>query len=142
MSKRIARATAGNADQSQSVLLAPALAFSMWNPFLAGALRGNAQMHEGFGAIASEWQDFVGRRLKEDVALMQRLTQSQAPDQIWAAYTDFWQKAAEDYGKEITTISKLMTSLATNVVSDAQSATDDKHEHVPIAGSGLAEFRR
>jgi hypothetical protein len=125
MSNRIARATAGKDDQSQNMLLAPALAFSMWNPFLAGALRGNTQMHDGFGTIASEWQDFVGRRLKEDFALMQRLTQSCAPDQILAAYSDFWQKAAEDYGKEITTMSKLMTGVATKMVSAAQSATDE-----------------
>jgi hypothetical protein len=97
----------------------------MWNPFLAGALRGNAQIHEGFGEVASEWHDFVGRRLKENVALMQRLTHSCAPDQVLAAYSDFWQRAVEDYGKEMTTMSKLMTSLATKTVSAAQSATDE-----------------
>jgi hypothetical protein len=125
MSSRIARANVGKDDQSQNMLLAPALAFSMWNPFLAGALRGNAHIHEGFGTIASEWQDFVGRRLKEDVALMQRLTSSRAPDQILVAYSDFWQKAVEDYGKEITTMFELMTGLATKSVSAAQSATDE-----------------
>jgi len=113
---RISRASA----ESPNVFLAPVLALSTWNPFLAGAL---AQAHEGFGTIASEWQDFVGRRLKEDTALMQRLTQSRTPDQIWAAYTDFWQKAAEDYGHEITTLSKLMTGVTTKMVTAAQSAT-------------------
>ena len=118
---RIPRANA----ESPNMFLAPVLALSMWNPFLAGALKGNAQAHEGFGMIASEWQDFVGRRLKEDMALMQRLTQSRTPDQILAAYTDFWQKAAEDYGHEITTLSKLMTGVTTKMVAAAQSATDD-----------------
>jgi len=28
-----------------------------------------------------------------------------------AAYSEFWQKAAEDYGKEFTTMSKLMTAV-------------------------------
>lgn len=93
--------------------LAPVLALSMWNPFLAGSMGGNAQAHEGFGTIANEWQDFVGRRLKEDFALMQRLAHSATPDQILTAYSDFWQKAAEDYGKEFTTISKLMTGVTT-----------------------------
>ena len=111
--------------ESPNMFLAPVLALSMWNPFLAGALKGNAQAHEGFGMIASEWQDFVGRRLKEDMALMQRLTQSRTPDQILAAYTDFWQKAAEDYGHEITTLSKLMTGVTTKMVVAAQSDTDD-----------------
>ena len=43
------------------MFLAPLFALSVWNPLLAGALRGNAQAPEGFGTIASEWQDFVGR---------------------------------------------------------------------------------
>jgi hypothetical protein len=54
----------------------------MWNPFFAQASNGNAQAHECFATIASEWQEFVGRRLNEDVALMQRLAQSVTPDQV------------------------------------------------------------
>ena len=62
--------------ESPSTFLAPVLALGMWNPFLTEALKGNAQAHESFGAIVSEWQEFLGRRMKEDMALMQRLTQS------------------------------------------------------------------
>jgi hypothetical protein len=95
------------------MFLAPVLALDMGNPFLAGALRGNAQAHGGFGTIASEWQDFVGRRLKEDFAQIQRLAHGSTPDQILAAYSDFWQKAAVDYGEEFTTMSKLMSAVST-----------------------------
>ena len=86
---------ANEKSENPDMFLAPASRPQHVNPFLAGALKGNAQAHHGFGTIASEWQDFVGRRLREDIALMQRLTQSRTPDQILAAYTDFWQKAAE-----------------------------------------------
>jgi hypothetical protein len=75
------------------MFLAAALAASMWNPFLAAALKGNAQAQEGFGTIVSEWQEFVRHRIQEDITLMQRLTQSSAPNQILSAYTDFWHKA-------------------------------------------------
>src|SRR5258705_1253085 len=111
MFSRTARANWSDGDQSANMFLAPVLALGMWNPFLAGAMGGNAQAHEGFGTIASEWQDFVARRLKEDFALMQRLAHSGTPDQFLSAYSDFWQKAAEDYGKEFTTMSKLMTGV-------------------------------
>ncbi len=111
--------------ESPSMFLAPVLALDMWNPFLAEALKGTAQAHEGFGAIASEWQEFLARRINEDMALMQRLTQSRTPDQILAAYTDFWQKAGEDYGNEITTLSKLMAGATTKMVVAAQSDIDD-----------------
>jgi hypothetical protein len=70
--------------------------------------------------IASEWQDFVGLRVKEDFDLMQRLTRSSTPNQILVAYIDFWQKAAEDYGNEIATISKLMTEAATKMTTTMQ----------------------
>ncbi|HEU0063135.1 MAG TPA: phasin family protein [Hyphomicrobiaceae bacterium] len=99
----------GLAEQSRTMFLA----LGACNPFWAAALTGNPQAHEGIGAIASEWQGFVTHRLQQDMALMQRLTRSLSPDHILAAYTDFWHQAAEDYGKEITT----MTRLATGVMS-------------------------
>jgi hypothetical protein len=115
----------GNAEPNANVFLAPALAASMWNPFLAAALKGNAQAQEGFGTIASEWRDFVGHRIQEDITLMQRLTQCSTPNQILSVCTDFWQKAGEDYGKELTTMTKLMTGVTSKMVMAAQSATDE-----------------
>jgi len=79
-------------------------------------------------AIASEWQDFVGRRVKEDFVLMQRLTRSSTPNQILVAYSDFWQKAAEDYGNEIATISKLMTGAATRKTTTVRTAVREATE--------------
>jgi hypothetical protein len=93
----------------------------MWNPFLAG----DAEALGGFGTIAREWQDFVARRLKEDVALVQRLTSCSKPDQLLSVYTDFWRKAGEDYGKEIATMTGLMTDMTSKTAAAAQSATDE-----------------
>ena len=95
----------GKADESPNTFLAPAL-----------------------GMIASEWQDFVGRRVKEDFVLMQRLTRSSTPNQILVAYTDFWQKAAEDYGNQVATISKLMTDAATRMTTTMQTAVREATE--------------
>ena len=114
-----------NAEQSPNMFLAPVLAMSMWNPFLAAALKGSAQAQEGFGTLASEWQGFVSHRIQEDIALMQRLTRCCTPDQILGAYSDFWQQAAEDYGKELTTMTKLMTGITNRMVVAAQTATDE-----------------
>jgi len=111
--------------QGYNLFLAPALAWNACNPFLAAALKGNAQAREGLGTIASEWQGFVGHRLQQDIALMQRLTRCGTSDQILAVYTDFWHKAAEDYGKEIATMTKLMTGVTSKMVVAAQSATEE-----------------
>jgi len=110
-------------EQSCNVFLAPALAWNAWNPFLAAALKGNAQAQEGFGTIAREWQGFVGHRLQADIALLQRLTRCATSDQLLAAYTDFWRKAAEDYGKELTTMTKLMTGITSKMVATEEVRT-------------------
>jgi hypothetical protein len=122
---RFPRILLGNTDRGSNAFLAPSLAFSMWNPLLASALTCGAQVNEGFGTICSEWQSFVGRRLKEDRLLLERLSASRTPDQIMHAYTDFWQTAAEDYGKETTTMTKLMAGLGNKMVVAAQHAADE-----------------
>jgi hypothetical protein len=112
----------GNAELSANLLFAPAAVANMWNPFLAAAIRGNTQAQNGFGTVASEWQDFVGHRIQEHIALMQRITCCCTPDQVLNAYADFWHKAAEDYGKELTTMTKLMTGVTSQMVAAAQTA--------------------
>ena len=107
------------------------------NPFLAGA----AHAHETFGAIACEWQDFVSRRLKENLLLAQRLTRSCTADQVLVAFTDFWQVAAKDYGQEITTMSRLMAGVTTRKVRAAHSDVDGTGKNVfHIRGRGLRKF--
>lgn len=103
-------------DKGTDAFLDPSLVLSMWNPFLATTPKRNGLPQEEFGAIANEWQGFVGHRVQEGIALMQRLTQCRTPDQMVAAYSDFWQKAVEDYGKEFTTMTKLMTGARSKTV--------------------------
>jgi hypothetical protein len=107
------------------MLLAPALLLSMWNPLWTGALRSSAQAQEGVGMLALEWHDFTSHRLKEDLDLMQRLTRCDTSHQIMAECVDFWQRAAADYGKVLTTMSKLMTGVTAKMVTAAQSAADE-----------------
>lgn len=121
MSNQFKRGGAGNAGHTSSIPLPPGLPFMMWNPFLAG----DAEALGAFGTIAREWQDFVGRRLNEDVVLVQRLARCSRPDEVLSAYTDFWRKAGEDYGKEITTMTDLMTDMTGKMVVAAQAATDE-----------------
>lgn|SRR5262245_9290640 len=116
--------TAANAHPG-ALLMAPGMALTLWNPFLAGALDGGTKALGDFSTVAAEWQDFVRRRFKQDVALLERLTRSTAPDQVLAAYADFWRKAGEDYSNEITTMTKLMTDMTSKMAVAAQSATEE-----------------
>jgi hypothetical protein len=101
---------------------------------LAAALNANALAHEGIGTLGSEWQIFVGRRLQQNYALIQRLSQSRTSDQIVSAYADFWQQVAESYGKELTTLTKLMTGMTSKMVMAAQTTSQEQQTpHAPSA---------
>jgi hypothetical protein len=85
----------------------------MWNPYLPAA----------FLTLVSGWQHFVSRRLQEDFYLMHRLTQGRTPDQVMSAYTEYWQKAAEDYGKELTIIADVIKRTAVATQSAAHEVS-------------------
>jgi hypothetical protein len=95
---------------------APALALAVWSPLWVGPYQGNAQFYVGIGAIAGEWQNFVSGRLREDFAFLRRVAQSRSPDEIWAAYVEFWQRAVEDYGKEYLTMGRLAAGVTSKSV--------------------------
>ena len=114
---------AGSAGQWPNSPMVPNAALTAWSSLLTGG--ANAQAVGELGAIADEWQTFVGRRLQEDVVLLQRLTRSTRPDQVVAAYADFWRKAGEDYSNEVSTMMKLMTDVTSRTLVAAQSAAEE-----------------
>jgi phasin protein len=106
----------------------------VWQPFWSAPLGGNAQAQESFATLANRWQDFVGRRLKEDFSLVQRLARCATPDQVMAAYADFWSKAAQDYGNEIATLSKIIGGATTGMTAAAQSTPREVSAEIYRAG--------
>jgi Phasin protein len=92
-----------------------------WKQFEA-VLRWNAQAFAVYSTIGGEIQSFIARRVTEDFAVGRAVSQSRTPHELMAAYTDFWRRAAEDYGKEVTTIAKLMTNATSKMVAAAQPA--------------------
>ena len=102
--------------------MGPAIALTAWSSLLTGV---NTQAVGELGNIADEWRNFVGLRLKEDVAFLQRLTQSTGPDQVLAAYADFWRKAGEDYSNEVARMTKLVTDMTNKMAVAGQSATEE-----------------
>ena len=109
----------------QGMFHVPVWALRTWTPLLSEAFRWNAQAHEGFGTIASEWQTFVGSRFREDFALMKRVVHSRRLDQIWVAYTEFWQKAVKDYGKEYMIMLRLAAGVGSKSMAAAKSAAEE-----------------
>jgi len=110
----------------------PAVTLGMWGPWLVGVAKWTAGVHEGFGTLASEWQNFVSRRVIEDFVFMQRVMQCRTPDQVLGVHADFWQKAVEDYGKEYLLMSRLAAGLTTKAAAAARCATQEASAEVLI----------
>lgn len=92
----------------------------LWHPLLIGT----AKFNERVGTVASECQAFAGRRFKDNVDLILRLARSSTPDEMAAAYRDFWNKAAQDCAQEIATLTELAAGLASTIMTAAQSAAE------------------
>jgi hypothetical protein len=67
----------------------------------------NESAHRVCMEFSAECQSFAGRRLEEDLHLLQELTSASAPDEVWNAWSRFWQQAAKDYSAEYSIIAKL-----------------------------------
>jgi len=104
----------------------PALALGMWSPLWVGVLRWNSQLYEANGTIASEWQHFVSGRVRQHFAVMQRVAHCRTPDQVCAAFGEFWQKAIEDYGREYLVMGRLVAGVMSKSVAAAQSAAEEE----------------
>jgi hypothetical protein len=57
--------------------------------------------------LTVEWQTFVGRRINEDLHLLQEFSAAKAPDEVWNTWFRFWQKAVEDYGAECSAMARI-----------------------------------
>ncbi len=108
-------------DENGTAFLMPATAFALWAPALAGAARANGEIYEGLAALGSEWLDFVNRRLKEDLKLPPQLCACRSVDEMRDTYVAFWQRAADDYQKELTAMTRLGSRLANNSMTAAQN---------------------
>jgi hypothetical protein len=95
-----------------------------WMPMVNGWSVANDRVHQVSINLSIEWQTFIGRRLNDDVRLLQQLSTARAPDEAWHAWLQFWQKAVEDYAAEYPVMVGLATDLLpTTITADADRDT-------------------
>lgn len=82
---------------------------------------GNA-MCDGCTAFATEWLQFVNRRLHAELALQVKISQCTAPGDVMAAWSVFMSTAASDYSKEFSRLSEIGSAASQRVVSAAQTS--------------------
>ena len=107
-----------------------------WKQFET-VLQWNAQTFAAYTTIASEVQGFIARRVNEDFGVVRTFSQCRTPDDLMAAYTEYWRNVAEDYGKEVTRVGKLMANATSKIVSAAHPGTH--REATPVRWREAAE---
>jgi hypothetical protein len=94
-------------------------AFEAWRPFFAGMMEASGQASDRMEPFLSEWQNFIGHRIDEDVLLWRRLSESRTLQDVTAATSHFWHKAAIDYWQQTATLGKLVTAASSDLMSEA-----------------------
>jgi hypothetical protein len=130
MSDTITTHNARSTAQNGETVMLPGL--DLWSPVLACGAEWNAKLHEGFTALSCEWQEFVSRRLQDDLGLVRVVSSSQSSEEAWIACVKFWQKAADDYALEFAAISKLTGQIFTSGIDAVQ------HQMHPTPETGPA----
>jgi len=115
----------GWGNTNVNLMMTPATGYALWAPAFAGAVKWNGRMYQGLATLGSEWLDFVNRRLKEDLRFPQRLCASQSPEEVRQVYVAFWQKAADDYQKELAVMTRLAGGFLSNSVSAARNGAEE-----------------
>ena len=106
-------------------MLGPVLGAELWGAALAGSVKWNGKMYEGFAMLGSEWLDFVNRRMKEDLRLPQRVCACRTPEEVRDIYTGFWRQAVDDYQKEFALLSRLGSGFLSTSLTAAQTRVEE-----------------
>ncbi|SFV34190.1 Phasin protein [Hyphomicrobium facile] len=77
---------------------------SVWNPMAGNVGAWNSDVQHATEEIAHSWLRFVGDRIAKDAAFPQQLASCKTVGDVYQAYAQFWQQAANDYGKGFTAI--------------------------------------
>jgi hypothetical protein len=118
----------GNGKVKDGVLVAmtpAAPACALGAPTLAGVLKWNGKLCEGWAMLGSEWLDFVNRRLKQDLSLPQQICACRSPAELRDVYAAFWQRVADDYQREFAVMARLGSGFVSNSLTAAQAPFDE-----------------
>jgi len=91
-------------------------------PFFDAFAQWNGQIGESVAAINREWMDFLGRRVRQDLALAQQFSSARNPEEFWRVYARFWTQAAEDYQREFAELSRLSAHTTEQAMASFQDA--------------------
>jgi hypothetical protein len=94
---------------------------SVWSPMSdkLGALNSKAR-HTG-EELAQGWLKFIGDRMSKDIAFPEQLAACKTANDVYLAYSQFWQQAAKDYATEFTAITDAFWNVIRSPLETAES---------------------
>jgi hypothetical protein len=85
---------------------------SVNRPMMAALTELNGRFIEQVSKANNEWLGFINRRLNEDIAASQRLMECRTLQDVFAAYSEFMQRAQQQYQAEFQHFARLNQKLA------------------------------
>lgn len=121
-----ANASRSLADQDKNPGLASFEAWMNMNrPMFAAMTELNGRFLEQVSRANNEWMGFVNRRFNEDMAASQRFMECKTVQDLFAAYSEFFQRAQQQYQAEFQYFARLNQKLADETATVIKSHMDD-----------------
>lgn len=108
--------------------------FEAWmainKPMLTAMTELNGRLIEQMTQANNEWLGFVNRRLTEDMAASQRFMECRTLQDLFAAYTEFFQRAQQQYQAEFQHFARLNQKIANETADVIKSHMDEVEKEV------------
>lgn len=98
---------------------------SINRPMLAAMTELNGRFLEQVSRANNEWMGFVSRRLNEDMAASKRLLECKTVQDLFTAYSDFFQRAQQQYQAEFQYFARLNQKIADETATVLKSHMAD-----------------
>jgi cation transport regulator ChaB len=98
------------------------------NPLFAAVTDINGKLLESAACVQKDWAEFVHRRVKEDIAVSQRLMNCQSLGDMQQIYSQYFQTAFEHYREQseraVQSGKSMTEAVAESVESRANAAAE------------------
>ncbi|WP_439543606.1 phasin family protein [Hyphomicrobium sp.] len=94
-------------------------------PMLEAMTELNGRLIEQVSRANNEWLGFVNRRMSEDMAASKRFMECKTVQDVFSAYSDFVQRAQQQYQAEFQYFARLNQKLADETATVLKSRIDE-----------------
>jgi glutathione S-transferase len=105
------------------------VAFETWmniqRPMISAMTEINGKIFEQAARANNEWLGFLSRRFNEDMATSQRLMECRTMQDVFAAYSDFLNRAQQQYQAEFQYFTRLNQKIADETASVVKSSLEE-----------------